>query len=154
MLIAFILFWSDSGSSKNTQMRRIPCFSAFSKMTFVLSLFLSPSLHSFTLSFFHPSIYSFFIQPFIHPFIHSLIHPPTHSFIHSLIHSLIHPPTHSFIHLFTHSLNHPPMHKFIHSFSRCSSYVGKIGKRQDIDLDYGCWTRGIVAHEIGKCHHS
>ena len=106
MLIAFILFWSDSGSSKNTLMRRIPSFSAFSKMTFVLSLFLSPSLHSFTLSFFHPSIHSFFIQPFIHPFIHL--------YIHSIIHSSTHPPIHSFIYSLIHSTTHPCINSFIH----------------------------------------
>ena len=32
----------------------------------------------------------------------------------------------------------------------CLSPVGKIGSRQDITLGDGCWTRGIVAHEIGK----
>ncbi|XP_073253783.1 zinc metalloproteinase nas-15-like [Porites lutea] len=33
--------------------------------------------------------------------------------------------------------------------SGCSSYVGRIGRRQDIILDRACWRRGIVAHEIG-----
>ncbi|CAH3126123.1 unnamed protein product, partial [Pocillopora meandrina] len=33
--------------------------------------------------------------------------------------------------------------------SGCSSYVGRIGRRQDINLASGCWTTGIVAHEIG-----
>ncbi|XP_073253925.1 zinc metalloproteinase nas-14-like [Porites lutea] len=33
--------------------------------------------------------------------------------------------------------------------SGCRSWVGKIGSRQDISLGFGCWDRGIVAHEIG-----
>ncbi|KAM7433978.1 hypothetical protein ABFA07_015863 [Porites harrisoni] len=33
--------------------------------------------------------------------------------------------------------------------SGCSSHVGRRGWRQDINLARGCWTRGIVAHEIG-----
>ncbi|XP_073252475.1 zinc metalloproteinase nas-15-like isoform X2 [Porites lutea] len=31
----------------------------------------------------------------------------------------------------------------------CYSYVGRIGRRQDITLARRCWKRGIVAHEIG-----
>jgi len=33
--------------------------------------------------------------------------------------------------------------------SGCSSYVGRIGRRQYITLASGCWRKGIVAHEIG-----
>ncbi|EDO34449.1 predicted protein, partial [Nematostella vectensis] len=33
--------------------------------------------------------------------------------------------------------------------SGCSSYVGRTGSRQDINLARGCWRTGIVAHEIG-----
>lgn len=33
---------------------------------------------------------------------------------------------------------------------RCSSMVGQTGRRQAITLASGCWTNGIVAHEIGK----
>ena len=37
------------------------------------------------------------------------------------------------------------------SFS-CWSYVGKIGNKQQLSLATGCWSRGIVAHEIGKLY--
>lgn len=30
--------------------------------------------------------------------------------------------------------------------------VGKTGRRQAITLASGCWTNGIVAHEIGKLY--
>ena len=32
----------------------------------------------------------------------------------------------------------------------CFSYVGQTGRPQPITLASGCWTHGIVAHEIGK----
>lgn len=32
----------------------------------------------------------------------------------------------------------------------CSSYVRQTGRSQPITLASGCWTPGIVAHEIGK----
>ena len=35
-------------------------------------------------------------------------------------------------------------------YNSCSSYVGQKGRRQAITLASGCWTHGIVAHEIGK----
>lgn len=31
----------------------------------------------------------------------------------------------------------------------CASYVGRIGRRQDIFLAPGCWHKGICSHEIG-----
>ena len=34
-------------------------------------------------------------------------------------------------------------------FLSCSSYLGRIGKAQPITLARRCWTRGVVAHEIG-----
>ncbi|XP_078371488.1 blastula protease 10-like [Oculina patagonica] len=33
--------------------------------------------------------------------------------------------------------------------SGCSSYVGRTGRRQYVNLARGCWYRGTVAHEIG-----
>ncbi|XP_027039007.1 zinc metalloproteinase nas-6-like [Pocillopora damicornis] len=33
--------------------------------------------------------------------------------------------------------------------SGCSSFVGRTGRRQDINLHPNCWTTGILAHEIG-----
>ena len=38
---------------------------------------------------------------------------------------------------------------FLLSFS-CSSYVGRIGGKQVINLASGCWRMGTVAHEMGK----
>lgn len=35
------------------------------------------------------------------------------------------------------------------SGSECASYVGRVGRQQDIFLASGCWYKGIVAHEIG-----
>lgn len=35
------------------------------------------------------------------------------------------------------------------SGSGCASYVGRVGRLQDIFLASGCWSKGIVAHEIG-----
>lgn len=31
----------------------------------------------------------------------------------------------------------------------CASYVGRIGRRQEVYLARGCWYTGIVSHEIG-----
>ncbi|XP_022804316.1 zinc metalloproteinase nas-13-like, partial [Stylophora pistillata] len=31
----------------------------------------------------------------------------------------------------------------------CASYVGRIGRRQQVYLARGCWYTGIVSHEIG-----
>lgn len=33
---------------------------------------------------------------------------------------------------------------------RCSSYVGCVGGKQPINLGYGCWGKGTIAHEIGR----
>ncbi|KAL9973968.1 hypothetical protein ACROYT_G020495 [Oculina patagonica] len=35
------------------------------------------------------------------------------------------------------------------SGSGCASLVGRSGSRQNIELASGCWTRGVVGHEIG-----
>ena len=34
-------------------------------------------------------------------------------------------------------------------YFRCASYVGRIGRRQEVYLARGCWYTGIVSHEIG-----
>ena len=34
--------------------------------------------------------------------------------------------------------------------TRCWSYVGMTGRKQQISLAGGCWRHGIVVHEIGK----
>lgn len=38
---------------------------------------------------------------------------------------------------------------YFRSGAGCSSYLGRIGKAQPITLTRRCWTRGVVAHEIG-----
>ena len=35
-------------------------------------------------------------------------------------------------------------------YTRCASYVGRIGRRQEIFLGPRCWFKGTVVHEIGK----
>ena len=44
------------------------------------------------------------------------------------------------------------LYLFLHTLinlCRCSSWIGQTGNPQNINLAGGCWTPGIVAHEIG-----
>lgn len=35
-------------------------------------------------------------------------------------------------------------------YIRCASFVGRIGRRQEVFLGPRCWFKGTVVHEIGK----
>ena len=89
----------------------------FNRPSAIPCSFHSPSISSYPILFFHPSVY-LPIHPSIHPYIHLSIHPSIHPCIHPSIHPYIHlsihPPIHPCIHPSTHPSTHPSIHLSIH----------------------------------------